>query len=194
MVHGVGRHELAAVFSHPNPGEVLRGTFVPTFSLDSSFLTPLVAILGTTISPYLFFSQSNQEVEEEISMGRHRLWQRRGASEAELKYAAMDVNVGMALSCLVMYFIIFATAATLFKAGKTDINSATDAAEALRPIAGDACTILLAIGLIGAGFLAVPILTAAALMRCRKPSAGAMGSTATPPGPNSSTPSSRCQR
>jgi len=149
----------SAVFSHPNAGEVLRGTFIPTFSLDSKFLATLVAILGTTISPYLFFWQSNQEVEEQISMGRRRLWQRRGVSDNELKYAAWDVSIGMALSNVVMYFIIFATAATLFKAGKTDIQSATDAAEALRPIAGNASSILLALGLVGAGFLAVPILT-----------------------------------
>ncbi|HEY8693366.1 MAG TPA: divalent metal cation transporter, partial [Chloroflexota bacterium] len=143
----------SAVFSHPNAREVLRGTFIPTFSLDSKFLATLVAILGTTISPYLFFWQSNQEVEEQISMGRRRLWQRRGASDNELKYAAWDVSIGMALSNVVMYFIIFATAATLFKAGKTDIQSATDAAEALRPIAGNASSMLLALGLLGAGFL-----------------------------------------
>ncbi|MBV8083407.1 MAG: Nramp family divalent metal transporter [Chloroflexi bacterium] len=152
---------LSAFFSRPNPLEVLHGTFVPTFSLDSTFLTALVAVLGTTISPYLFFWQSNQEVEEEISMGKTRLWQRRGASDAELKYAAMDVNIGIGLSELVMYFIIFATAATLFKAGQTNIQSASDAAQALRPLAGDAAYVLLAVGLIGAGFLAVPILTGA---------------------------------
>jgi NRAMP (natural resistance-associated macrophage protein)-like metal ion transporter len=152
----------AAFFAHPDLGEVLHGTFVPTFSMDAKFLTTLVAILGTTISPYLFFWQSNQAVEEEIAIGRKRLWQRRGASDAELKYAAVDVNTGMFLSNVVMYFIILATAATLFKAGQTDISSAADAAEALRPLAGDAATVLLAVGLIGAGFLAVPILSGSA--------------------------------
>jgi len=149
----------AALFAKPDWGEVLRGTLIPTFSFDSKFLSAFVAILGTTISPYLFFWQTNQEVEEEVSMGRKHLWQRQGATNAELKYATWDVNIGMFLSNLVMYFIIFASAATLFKAGKTNIGSATDAAEALRPLAGDAATILLAVGLIGAGFLAVPILT-----------------------------------
>jgi NRAMP (natural resistance-associated macrophage protein)-like metal ion transporter len=149
----------SAFFAKPDIGEVLKGTFIPTFSFDSKFLSTLVAILGTTISPYLFFWQASQEVEEEISMGRRRLWQRKGASDDELKYASWDVNIGMAFSNVVMYFIILATAATLFKAGKTDIQSATDAAQALRPIAGDAAGILLAVGLIGAGFLAVPILT-----------------------------------
>jgi NRAMP (natural resistance-associated macrophage protein)-like metal ion transporter len=152
----------SALFAHPDWREVLRPTFAPTFSLDTTFLSTLVAILGTTISPYLFFWQSNQEVEEEVQMGRVRLWQRRGATDSELKYAAMDVSVGMFFSNAVMYFIILATAATLHVAGQTNIQSAAEAAEALRPLAGDAAGILLAIGLIGAGFLAVPILTGSA--------------------------------
>ncbi len=151
----------AAFFAHPQLGEVLRGTFVPTFRLNSSFLATMVAILGTTISPYLFFWQASQEVEEDISRGRVRLWQRKGATDEELRYAGWDVNLGMLFSNMVMYFIILATAATLFKAGKTNIQSATDAAEALRPLAGNAASFLLALGLIGSGFLAVPILTGA---------------------------------
>ncbi len=95
-------------------------------------------------------------------MGRTRLRQRRGCTDAELTYATWDVQSGMLLSNGVMYFIILATAATLFKAGQTDVKSATDAAQALRPLAGDAAGILLAVGLIGAGFLAVPILTGSA--------------------------------
>jgi NRAMP (natural resistance-associated macrophage protein)-like metal ion transporter len=149
----------SAFFARPDWADVLKGTLVPRLSLDSQFLSTFVAILGTTISPYLFFWQANQEVEEEISMGRRKLKERRGATDAELKYAAWDVNTGMLFSNLVMYFIILATAATLFKAGKTDIRSATDAAQALRPLAGEGCSVLLALGLIGAGFLTVPILT-----------------------------------
>lgn len=149
----------SSFFAKPALVDVLKGTFIPTFQLNSTFISTLVAILGTTISPYLFFWQASQEVEEEVSMGRTQLWQRRGASDKELKYAAWDVNIGMAFSNMVMFFIILATAATLHKAGKTDITSATDAAEALRPLAGDAASILLALGLIGAGVLAVPILT-----------------------------------
>jgi NRAMP (natural resistance-associated macrophage protein)-like metal ion transporter len=149
----------SAFFSHPNMREVLMATFVPKLTWNGKYLATLVAILGTTISPYLFFWQSNQEVEEEITMGRTSLWQRQGATEAELKYAALDVNIGMLFSNLVMYFIICSTAATLFKAGHTDIQTAADAAQALRPIAGAAAEVLLAIGLLGAGFLAVPILT-----------------------------------
>ena len=152
----------SAFFAKPNLVEVLRGTFVPTFSFDSHFLINLVAILGTTISPYLFFWQANQEVEEEISMGRTTLKARKGASDKELKYARWDVFTGMLFSNVVMYFIILATAATLFRAGKTDIQSATDAAQALRPLAGDGAYFLLALGLVGSGFLGVPILTGSA--------------------------------
>ena len=152
----------SALYARPEAREVLKGSFLPTFHFDATFLTALVALLGTTISPYLFFWQASQEVEEEVHMGRVKLGQRRGASDRELKYAAWDVNIGMFFSNVVMYFIILATAATLFKAGQTDIQSATQAAEALRPLAGNGATILLALGLIGAGFLAVPILTGSA--------------------------------
>ena len=149
----------SSFFAHPHARDVLHGTLVPGFSLNGKSLSIIVAILGTTISPYLFFWQSNQEVEEQIEMGRTTLKQRKGATDNELKYAAWDVITGMFFSNAVMYFIILATAATLFQAGKTDIQSATDAAQALAPIAGNAAKLLLAIGLIGAGLLAVPILT-----------------------------------
>jgi NRAMP (natural resistance-associated macrophage protein)-like metal ion transporter len=149
----------SAFFAKPDAVQVLKATFIPTLSFDATFLATLVAILGTTISPYLFFWQADQEVEEEISFGRVTRVQRRGATDAELKYAAWDVNIGMLLSNLVMYFIILATAATLFKAGQHNIQSATDAAQALKPLAGEGASILLAVGLIGSGLLAVPILT-----------------------------------
>jgi NRAMP (natural resistance-associated macrophage protein)-like metal ion transporter len=153
---------LSAFFARPDWREVLRGTLIPTFSFDSHFLTILVAILGTTITPYLFFWQADQEVEEEISMGRRTVQQRKGATKAELKYANWDVAAGMFFSNVVMYFIILATAATLFKSGNRDIQSATQAAQALKPLAGEGAYILLALGLIGAGFLCVPILTGSA--------------------------------
>ena len=152
----------AAFFAKPDWGEVLRNTFIPTIRFDNTFLATFVAILGTSISPYLFFWQASQEVEEEVSMGRKKLWQRQGATDSELKYALLDVNIGMLLSNIVMYFIVLTTAATLFTSGKTDVQSATDAAEALRPLAGDGARFLLAIGVIGAGILAVPILTGSA--------------------------------
>jgi NRAMP (natural resistance-associated macrophage protein)-like metal ion transporter len=152
----------SGLLARPDAGEVLRGTFLPHLSFDATFLTALVAISGTTFSPYLYFWQASQEVEEKVAMGRHRLAQRGGTSNPELKYAAWDVSLGMAAANLVSYFIILATGATLFKAGHGDIRSAADAAEALRPLAGDAAGALLAIGLIGAGLLAVPILTGSA--------------------------------
>jgi NRAMP (natural resistance-associated macrophage protein)-like metal ion transporter len=152
----------AALLSKPNWAEVLHATFVPAFQLNVAFLATFVAILGTTISPYLFFWQADEEVEEEISLGRTRLWQRRGATNREMRYTWWDVTLGMLFSNLVMYFIILATAATLFTAGQTHIQSATDAAQALRPLAGDAASLLLALGLIGSGFLAIPILTGSA--------------------------------
>jgi len=152
----------AALFARPDFAKVLAGTFVPTIRLDATYIGILVALLGTTISPYLFFWQASQEVEEEVSLGRTRLRQRRGASRSELRYALIDTVVGMTFSEIVAYFIILATGATLFVAGKTQIASATDAAQALRPLAGDASAILLAVGLIGAGVLAVPVLTGSA--------------------------------
>ncbi len=152
----------AALLSRPNVGDVLRGTFIPTLQLDPAYIGILVALLGTTISPYLFFWQAGQEVEEQVSIGRRRLWQRQGASKKELRFALWDTLAGMTLSEIVAYFIILATGATLFTTGKTTISSATEAAQALRPIAGDAATLLLAVALIGAGVLAIPVLTGSA--------------------------------
>jgi Mn2+/Fe2+ NRAMP family transporter len=124
-----------------------------------AMIVPVALIILALISPYLFFWQASHEVEEEISMGRRTLKARHGATDKELRYAELDVTTGMLFSNVVMYFIILATTATLFKAGQTDIQSAAEAAQALRPLAGDAASVLLALGLIGAGFLAVPILT-----------------------------------
>lgn len=153
----------AAFLARPDWGEVLRGTVLPKIAWTRESMAVLVAILGTTISPYLFFWQANHEVEEEISHGRRLLWQRRGATDRELHYAAWDVNLGMLLSNVVMYFIILATAtAVRGHLGRSEIQTASDAAEALRPVAGEAAYLLLAVGLIGAGFLAVPVLTASA--------------------------------
>jgi NRAMP (natural resistance-associated macrophage protein)-like metal ion transporter len=152
----------AALFAKPEIVKVLAGTLIPTIRLDPAYIGILVALLGTTISPYLFFWQASQEVEEQISIGRRTLRQRRGASRFELKYAMWDTAAGMVFSEVVAYFIILASGATLFAAGKTDVTSATDAAQALRPLAGDAAALLLAVGLIGAGVLAVPVLTGSA--------------------------------
>src|SRR6266446_4387917 len=150
---------IAAFLAKPHWGEVLKATFIPTLRFDNQYMTTLLAILGTTITPYLFFWQASQEVEEELQMGRVTLAQREGASDKELKFAEIDIDVGMVFASLVFYFVILASAATLHTSGKTDIQTATEAAEALRPLSGVGATILFALGLIGCGFLAVPVLT-----------------------------------
>ncbi len=150
----------AALFSRPDIGQVLRATVMPTFAWNGMFVATLVAILGTVISPYLFFWQATQEVEEKARFGRRRPAERKGTTTVEVRYAAWDVVIGMFFSSVVAYFVILATGATLFHAGKTDVDSAAKVAEALRPLAGDASALLLAIGLIGSGCLTVPVLTA----------------------------------
>jgi len=152
----------AAILAKPDLAAVLKGTLIPTLQFTGGYLATIVALFGTTISPYMWFWQASQEVEERIALGHTRLWQRRGTTETELKYAAWDVNIGMLFSNLIAYFIILATAATLFRAGKTDIQSAAGAAEALRPFAGNAAGTLFALGLLGSGFLAVPVLSSSA--------------------------------
>jgi NRAMP (natural resistance-associated macrophage protein)-like metal ion transporter len=149
----------AAVLAKPDLAAVAWGTIRPRFHFNADYLSIFVAVIGTTLSPYVFFWQASQEVEEEIAIGRHHVWQRRGTSDEELTYAAWDVNVGMFFSTLIMYFIVLCTAATLFQAGQTHIDSAYAAAQALRPLAGDAASLLFATGIVGVGILAVPVLT-----------------------------------
>lgn len=151
----------AAFLARPHWGEVLKATFVPALRFDHQYLMTLVAIFGTTITPYLFFWQASQEVEEELRMGRETLAEREGATDRELRIAEIDVDAGMIFASAVFYFVVLASAVTLHASGKTDIQTATDAAEALRPLSHGVATILFALGLIGSGFLAVPILTGA---------------------------------
>lgn len=148
----------SAILARPDPAAVLRGTFLPAVQFDRRFLAILVAVLGTTISPYLFFWQTNQEVEEKRALGL-RGPQRQGTSDGEVRFAAWDVITGMLLSTVVMYSILLATAATLHQVKQYDVESAAQAAEALRPLAGDGAFLLLTLGLVGSGFLAVPVLT-----------------------------------
>jgi NRAMP (natural resistance-associated macrophage protein)-like metal ion transporter len=152
----------SAFLAKPDLVEAIKGTLIPSIRFDREYLSLLVAVIGTTLSAYLYTWQSNEEVEEEIAMGRKRLSQRKGATEEELRQSRWDILFGMFFSNLVMYFIILSTAATLFKAGKTDISTAAEAAEALRPLAGDAAGVLFALGVIGVGFLAVPVMTTGA--------------------------------
>jgi NRAMP (natural resistance-associated macrophage protein)-like metal ion transporter len=152
----------AAFLARPDPVELLRGTFIPTIRFDREFLTLVVAVIGTTLSAYLYSWQSNAEVEEEITAGRTRLSQREGATDAELTHSRRDVLIGMIFSNVVMYFIILSTSATLHKSDHTDIQTATDAARALQPLAGQAAGLLFLLGVIGVGFLAVPVMTTGA--------------------------------
>jgi NRAMP (natural resistance-associated macrophage protein)-like metal ion transporter len=148
----------AAFLSRPDWGAVLRATFVPRIEWERAYLATFVGVLGTTISPYLFFWQAAQEVEEERSKGRRTVAQRRGVTGQELREARRDVVTGMFFSNFVMYFIILTTAATLHLHGQTTITTARDAAEALRPLAGEGAYLLFTLGLIGTGMLAVPVL------------------------------------
>src|SRR5471032_275242 len=149
----------SAILARPQLIPVLKGTLIPTIHFNKDFFALLVAVIGTTLSAYLYSWQSNQDVEEDISMGRRRLTDRMGTSKAELRHSGRDVAFGMLFSNLVMYFIILSTASTLFKAGHTDINTAADAAQALQPLAGRAAGLLFAAGVVGVGFLAVPVMT-----------------------------------
>jgi NRAMP (natural resistance-associated macrophage protein)-like metal ion transporter len=152
----------SAILAKPDPWEVLRGTLVPHIELSKDFLSVLVAVIGTTLSAYLYTWQSNVEVEEKIAEGKTRLSDRRGATEGDLKRSQRDIVVGMAFSNLIMYFIVLSTGATLHKVGQTNIESATQAAQALRPLAGGAAEFLFATGIIAVGFLAVPVMTTGA--------------------------------
>src|SRR6202795_4007975 len=148
---------MASFFAHVDWRHALEVTFVPHLEWSRGFLAVLVAILGTTISPYLFFWQAAEEVEEERAKGR-TLAGRKGASRGDLRSARADTIAGMFFSNLIMYFIILTTAATLHAHGKTDITTARQAAEALRPLAGDGAYLLFTLGLIGTGMLGVPVL------------------------------------
>jgi Mn2+/Fe2+ NRAMP family transporter len=131
---------------------------IPQIEFTKTQLFLITGILGTTISPYLFFWQTSQEVEAQIDQGKVTLESRRGTNKEEIKEMRQDVWTGMFLSNIVMFFIIAVCANTLFVNGITDIQSASDAAKALEPFAGRFATLLFAIGIIGTGLLAVPVL------------------------------------
>ncbi|HMG72182.1 MAG TPA: Nramp family divalent metal transporter [Pyrinomonadaceae bacterium] len=153
---------ITAFLAHPDWRAVLHSTFVPHVQWSSGYIATFVGILGTTISPYLFFWQAAQEVEEERKKGRRTVAEREGATDEELRQSRTDVLTGMFFSNLVMYFIILTTAATLHAHGKTTIDTAQQAAEALKPLAGNGAYLLFTLGLIGTGMLGVPVLAGAA--------------------------------
>jgi NRAMP (natural resistance-associated macrophage protein)-like metal ion transporter len=148
----------AGILAHPAWGTVLWATLIPHIEWSARYFSVLVGVLGTTISPYLFFWQAAQEVEEERAIGRVTERQRRGATRKELRRSLIDTLVGMFFSNVVMYFVILTTAATLHQSGQTNITTAREAAEALRPLAGPAAYWLFTLGLVGTGMLGVPVL------------------------------------
>jgi NRAMP (natural resistance-associated macrophage protein)-like metal ion transporter len=154
---------VAVVFVVDVPlAEAARGILIPSFTFDREHAMALVAVFGTTISPYLFFWQAGQEVEEQHRRHTKPLCVSPRTVGRELRRIRFDTLVGMGFSHLTALFIIVATAATLHAHGVRDIESAAQAAEALRPIAGDLAFALFAIGIIGTGLLAVPILAGSA--------------------------------
>src|SRR5882762_10483566 len=141
---------------------VARDTLIPSMPHTRDEWSTLVAILGTTISPYLFFWQASEEVEEEKAAGQRTLAKRRGATIKEIQLRRMDVGVGTFFSNLVMFFIILTTAITLNRHGITHIETTRQAAEALRPLAGKFAATLFTVGIVGVGFLAIPTLAGSA--------------------------------
>lgn len=142
-----------------NWSDILAHTIKPSFNFDKDQIILICGILGTTISPYLFFWQTSQEVEEEVQAGKTNLALRQSATTPqEIKDMRVDIWSGMLLSNLAMFFIITACAATLHAKGILDVNSAAEAAEALRPLAGDATYYLFAAGILGVGLLGIPVL------------------------------------
>jgi len=147
---------------HPDWRMVAQAAFIPAWPKNHDEWGTLVAILGTTISPYLFFWQASQEVEEEKAKGRRMLYRRFGASPVEIITRKIDIDVGTFFSNLVMFFIILTTAFTLHQHGITHIDSAKDAAQALYPLAGKFAGTLFTLGIVGVGLLAIPTLTGSA--------------------------------
>src|ERR1700716_1703128 len=154
---------ITAFFAHPALLEVVKATIVPHIEFSKDFIMALVAVLGTTISPYLFFWQASSEVDELSAAGATNPQAgRRGLRLSELRAARTDVVIGMAFSNVVMHFIILTSAAVLHTHGKTGVQTPDQAAAALAPLAGPFAFIVFSVGLIGAGLLAIPILTGSA--------------------------------
>ena len=149
---------VTAFVVHPNWGTVLRFFVVPHIELNAAWLSTIVGVLGTTITPYLFFWQASLMVEEEKEAGNTTIASRRGTDEEPVKAMHADVNAGMIFSNIVAFFIIVTTASTLNLHGKHDIATAQQAAEALRPLAGNFAALLFTLGMVGTGILAVPVL------------------------------------
>ena len=146
----------------PDWSKIAHAAFIPSWPKNHDQWSTLVAILGTTISPYLFFWQTSEEVEEDKAKGRRMLRQRFNATSREIIDRKIDVDIGTFFSNLVMFFIILTTALTLHVNGLTNIESSKDAAKVLFPLAGKFAGTLFTIGIVGVGFLAIPTLTGSA--------------------------------
>lgn len=153
---------LTGFIIRPDWSAVVRGTLVPSLPGGHEAIGMLVAILGTTISPYLFVWQASQEVEEQKAHGLNRVCLREGASAQAINSRALDVGTGTFFSNLVMYFIILTTGFTLHRHGSRDIETSRQAAEALRPLAGSFAAGLYMLGIIGVGLLSIPTLAGSA--------------------------------
>lgn len=149
---------VSAILAKPDWPVVFKNAVVPHVSLNKDTLLLICAILGTTITPYLFFWQTSQEIEEEIADGQKTIKERQGSNTNQISKMRIDIWSGMFLSNLVMFFIIAACATVLFTHGITNIQTASQAAEALKPFAGNSATLLFAVGILGMGFLAIPVL------------------------------------
>lgn len=153
---------VAAFLAHPQWGVVLRGTVIPQISTTQEYLLTFVAILGTTISPYLFFWQAAQTAEQEQHIAMRHPYRRRRALGREIRDARVDTWAGMIASQVIMYFIMLTAGATLHAHGVTDVETAAQAAAALKPVAGALAYWLFAFGLVGTGMLGVPVLAGSA--------------------------------
>jgi Mn2+/Fe2+ NRAMP family transporter len=152
-----------AFFVHVRWGDVLHQPVVPKLALDHHYLRTIVAVLGTTISPYLFFWQASQEAEEVRTKREARpLRSHPRQAPGEVRRIEIDTYVGMAVSNLIGFFIILTCAATLHAGGIRDVGSAQQAAEALRPVAGKLTFLLFCFGIVGTGLLAIPVLPGSA--------------------------------
>lgn len=143
-------------------GTVLSSAFIPMFRFDRDFVTGFVALLGTTISPYLFIWQASEEIEEEIAAGRTSIKKRRGAAATDVRKMRRDTAIGMSFSQTITFFIIVTAAGTFFSHGLHDVQTTAQAAEALAPLAGRFASFIFALGVVGTGLLAVPVLSASA--------------------------------
>ncbi len=151
----------SAILAHPNWHNIIHHSIIPHITMSKDQILLICAILGTTITPYLFFWQTSQEIDEEIAAGQTTIAKRAGSNNPQIKSMRVDVWSGMFISNLVMFFIIAACGSILFTHGITNITTAAQAAQALRPFAGNSTYLLFAIGIIGTGLLAIPVMAGA---------------------------------